>query len=411
MGRYGRTRGLAALVAAVLVIGVACDDDSPSGGSSGGDEDPGADLTGPPVKIMVMGTFEGFGDDYFQIPEAAQAAASAIEADGGVNGSPFEIIECNIASENDASDCGRQAVDENVIATVGTFSTFADQYLPILEDAGIPQVAVYPIGFADYTSAVNYPLFGGALAVTAGMGAQLADTGAEEINVTYLGIEDGALAADLVEVGTEPRGTTIISETPVPEGTVEFSAIAASSTDGDPDGIAMLVTPRDLGGLARSIVQTGYDGLLSTATSSVTPAQLDELSDILDGTLIPSGFKPATLTDDPGVQQFNDEMDEYAPDAVRDDSAQNAWAGVHLLAEVLDGATRMNAQTLTAALDSTGKVDLGLVPPIDFKQGTEIPQLAPGVEIRIYNTTVVYTVVEDGELVAVDGEFVDVLEG
>jgi branched-chain amino acid transport system substrate-binding protein len=407
-----RTRTMAAVVALSTAIGVgaaACDDGSGSG--SGGSTDAEAvELTGDPVKIMVTGVFTSFGNDYTQVPEAAQAAASAIEAEGGINGSPIEIVECEVGGANEAAECGRLAVEEGVVATVGTFSNWSDDFLPILEEAGIPQVAPYPIAFSDYTSPINYPLFGGALSVVAGMGAQLADDGAETVNVTYLNIAEGAFAADLVAIGTDPRGAEIISETPVAEGTVEFSPQVASATADDPDGIAALLVSRDSPGFLRALSQSGYEGKVATATSSITPAQLEELGPVVEGMLIPSGFKPATLTDDPTVQQFNKEMDQYAPDAVRDDTAENAWLGMHLIADLMDGKGKVTAAKLTDALDTTGKIDLGLIPPIDFKHGAEIPQLAPGLETRIFNSSVVYTVVEDSQLVAVDGKFVDVLE-
>jgi branched-chain amino acid transport system substrate-binding protein len=254
-------------------------------------------------------------------------------------------------------------------------------------------------------------LFGGTIATTGGMGAQLADDGAETINISYLDIEQGALAADLLALGSDPRGAEVVSETPVPGDAVEFSAQVASATDADPDGVAVLLTTEDAPGYLRALNQAGYEGKVSTATSSLTPAQIEELGDIAEGLLIPSAFKPATMTDDPAVQQFNEEMDQYAPDEVRDDTAENAWMGVHLLADVMEGKNKITAATVTEALNTSGDIDLGLLPPINFQQGTEIPDLAPGVELRVFNTTVVYTVVENGELIATTGEFVDVLEG
>lgn len=403
-------RLMAAPVAAIALVAAACSDDSDSGGSASTTDEAGPELTGEPIKLMVTGSFDAFGADYSQVPEAAQAAASAIEAEGGVNGSPFEFIVCNQADVNDASECARQAVDENVVATIGTFTSFGAEMNPILVEAGIPQIALYPIDFSDYTAENAYPLFGGTIATTGGMGAQLADDGAETINVSYLDIEQGALAAQLLALGSDPRGAEVISETPVPGDAVEFSPQVASATDGNPDGIAVLLTTEDTSGYLRALNQAGYDGKISTATSSITPAQLDELGDIGEGLLIPSAFLPATYTSNETVQQFNDEMDQYAPDAVRDDSAENAWLGVHLLADLMEGKPEVTAASVTQALDTSGDIDLGLIPPINFKKGTEIPDLAPGIELRVFNTSVVYTVVEDGELVATTGEFVNVLE-
>ena len=403
-----------ALLAAGIAIALlsACGDDGggSGGGGDGATDDPGADLTGEPVKLFVTGAFDAFGADYSQVPAAAQAAADAVNADGGINGGPVEIIECNQASENEAAACGRQAVDEDVVATVGTFSSFAANILPILQEAGIPQVAPYLVGFDDYTSPINYPVMGGTLSAVAGMGAQLADGGAETINVSYLDIGPGALAAGLADVGAEPRDAEVISQTPVPEGTVDFSPQVAEATDGDPDGVAMLLTTRDAPGFIRSLDQVGYEGSVAASTSSFTPAQLEELGDLVEGLNVPNSFLPATYTENEAVQQFNDEIDTYAGDIAKDDAAQNAWLGVHLIDRLMEGAPEVTSLAITDALESTDPIDLGLLPPISFQKGVTIDALAPGVELRVFNPTVVYTTVEDGEIVAVDGEFVNPLE-
>jgi Periplasmic binding protein/Uncharacterized protein conserved in bacteria (DUF2188) len=156
-------------------------------------------------------------------PRLSEAAAEAVNADGGIDGRPITVVTCNIQDENGAAGCGCQAVEEGVIATVGTFSTFstfATQYLAVLEEAGIPQVAPYMIDFADYTSPINFPVMGGSLTITAGIGAQLSDDDAKSISVAYLDVEQGALAADLLAIGSDPRGAETVSETPVLVGRV-----------------------------------------------------------------------------------------------------------------------------------------------------------------------------------------------
>jgi ABC-type branched-subunit amino acid transport system substrate-binding protein len=408
------TRVLMAGSAVLALALVGCSDDSSSGGGGGGGgtTDAGDDLTGEPIKVMVMGSFDAFNQDYTQIPEAAQAAADAIEAGGGVNGSPFEIIVCNIDDVNAASDCGRQAVSENVVATVGAFSTFGAEYLPILEDAGIPQVAVYPIAIEDLTSPINYPLIGGTISTTGGMGAQLADSGDDQIAVAYLDIEQGALAAQLVGIGSEPRGAEIIGEVPVPDMTVEYSPLVAQTLDFDPNGVAMVLASADAPGYLRALRQAGYDGDVVTSTTSIPTAALEELGPDAEGLLLPANFLPASYTGNDTVDQFNDELDQYAPsDINRDDNAQNAWAGIHLIATLMEGQNKITAQTLTQALTSADTIDVGFAPEFNFKQGIELPDLAPGLQLSIYNTSVVYSEWTDGEIQAIDGKFVNVLEG
>jgi branched-chain amino acid transport system substrate-binding protein len=408
MARWKTKRSVVALAASLALLVAACDD---GGGGGSGSDDPGADLDGEPIKLITIGGFTAFSNDFTQIPEAAQAAADAINADGGVDGRPVEIIVCDYPDESQAADCGRQAVDENVVATVGSFSNAAAEYEPFLEEAGIPQVAIFPTALEDYTSPMSYPVFGGALSLVAGMGSQLADGGAETISVVYIDIAAGALSAGLVQTGAEPGGAEVVAEVAVPPGTVEFSPQIATATEDDPDGLAVLLTSRDAPGFLRQLWQSGYEGQVAAAISAVTPAHLDELGDAAEGLFLTSGFKPPTLTEDETVEQFNDEMDSYAPDASRDDAAQSAWVGVHLVAQLVDGMANPTPAKLRRALDNAETLDLGLVAPFSFDQGLEVPEIAPGLELRIFNTKILYTEVENGEPVAVDnGRFVNALE-
>ncbi len=105
-----------------------------------------------------------------------------------------------------------------------------------------------------------------------------------------------------------------------------------------------------------------------------------------------------------GIQQFNEEMDTFAPDAPRTDLAINAWASVHLFADVLAGLDTIDSASVVAALDGL-EVDLdGLAPPFTMNVPNNPLDLP-----RIFTVTFQVQEVSGGEVVASgDGEFLDV---
>ncbi len=109
------------------------------------------ELTGPPIKLMVM--FEGTGAVATpEVVEGAKAAADAINAAGGVDGSPIVLENCDLKNDpNAATACGNQAVSDGVVAVVSPVSANAGQYFPILEKAQIPVVGNVPAAAADFT--------------------------------------------------------------------------------------------------------------------------------------------------------------------------------------------------------------------------------------------------------------------
>src|SRR4029450_2514967 len=95
--------------------------------------------------------------NYPDINVAAKAAADDINENGGVDGRPVEIVECNDKSDpNGAGTCARQAVEEEGVAVYHNTINGATMY-PILAEANIPVVG--PSNTApDWTTENVYPL-------------------------------------------------------------------------------------------------------------------------------------------------------------------------------------------------------------------------------------------------------------
>jgi hypothetical protein len=58
--------------------------------------------------------------------------------------------------------CGRQAVDEDVLAVAGSISLSTDEFMPLLVENRIPSIGNNPATPADFLSDASFPITGGA---------------------------------------------------------------------------------------------------------------------------------------------------------------------------------------------------------------------------------------------------------
>src|SRR5262245_53102293 len=84
-----------------------------------------------PLKLMTVYEGRGAASASPEIPEGAIAAAKAINAKGGIKGRPVEIIRCDTKNDpNVATECGRRAVSEGVVAMVGNLTIHSNRFMP-----------------------------------------------------------------------------------------------------------------------------------------------------------------------------------------------------------------------------------------------------------------------------------------
>ncbi|MDX3493085.1 ABC transporter substrate-binding protein [Streptomyces turgidiscabies] len=109
------------------------------------------------------------------MPAMAQAYARWINSTGGLNGRKLKVLTCNDHNERvAAAKCARRAADEDVVAVVGSYSQYGDDFLRPLVSAGIPYIGGYGVTNDEFTNPMSYPVNGGSPALLAGLGKELA---------------------------------------------------------------------------------------------------------------------------------------------------------------------------------------------------------------------------------------------
>ncbi len=419
-GRSTRGRCAAWIALGVMSVGfVACGDDDadtagptdttaagPTDNTAAGPTDnteAASPASDEPVRIMNITTLSGTsGQD---TPEAAAAIAAGVAAlndRGGIGGRQVELVQCDDKGDpNEATQCARDAVSGGIVATVGDASGQRESYIGVLEEAGIPVVGAFPSTPSDYTSVVSFPVVGGVPSLFTGVGRQLLAVGASTVSSVLIDFPQVSALSSLLDRGLAAEGAEVASETLVPVGAPDLQGAVAASTGGRTDGVALLLLVGDNVRYIQEARSSGYAG--DIAVADLSTEAIGQLGESANGILITGFFQPLSAGGSL-IERYEAEMAAHAPDAPLEKlGAVNAWVALQVLDEALADTDVNSPADVTAALETVSDLDLGgFIPPLSFDEPFFEPEFA-----RLFNRSVWFLVVEDGEIVLAEPEPID----
>jgi Periplasmic binding protein len=372
---------VAATVALLAVLVAACGGSSSSSSSSsepttgaseesttGGSEEGGGsseEASGEPIKLMTMNVVNSEINSA-EIQESAEARADIINEEGGINGRPVEIVNCNTKLDPNVSvQCARQAASENVAAVVGSLVFFPQVY-PLLEQAGIPFIGGLGITPEELEAKISFPVGGGEPAWFFGEAKAFQDLGVKHPAFITCEPEACLLSYEVFEEGWDNLGESgSIPKIILPEGQTDMTSIAAAATEGETDGIVLSVYDSVNNQLIKAIRQTGFKGPLITNATNISTETIESLGKTNSEELYVSGLGlPATSQQPPAVV-YREAMEKYEPKANLTEFGTNAWAATDLfvkLAENIKG--EVDSSSVKEALENeTGEIKTELFPP------------------------------------------------
>jgi branched-chain amino acid transport system substrate-binding protein len=390
---HGSIKGATVLVIMAGLL-TACGSRPASTGSSASTSGSSASTSGSAVKIFVTAPLS---DPSFAVPEVlsgGQAAAAAINASGGINGHPIQILSCNDQSNpNEATKCADQAASDHVSAVTGFFLFGSNTYAP-LAAAKIPVLDIYPVSPQSGTEPDAFPIDAGSFSGWHGIATQLVKTGSKNVALIQCATAACAYSGDIVAAGVKGVGGTITSTVNAPIGAPDFSSyVQKALSSGSPQALVFVGISTDTAKLLLAVQQANFSGPVGTSSNAVTPSLLKS-----PGTghlLIVSDVAIV----DPETKQFEADMKQYEPSALLDSYSEQTWQAVQGVANALKGKTGTDAAALTAALSaSTGlQVEAG-VPPINMTHPGPIPGFP-----RMFNPDVIFYKVQNSQYVATTG--------
>ncbi|OSP43043.1 MULTISPECIES: ABC transporter substrate-binding protein [unclassified Streptomyces] len=383
-------------------------------GATGGSGDDGT------VTVMTWAPQDTRATNKPGMPAFAEAYARWINSQGGINGRRLTVLTCN--DKNDtvaAARCARRAVQEGAVAVVGSYSQYADSFMPTLEGAGIPYIGGYGITTNEFTSPLSYPVNGGQPVLLAGLGRTLADSCGPVALIrpdTIVGDQLPPLLDSGLAAGGHARsGDQRAAEDATSYESQARQALERTTADVAERGCVVPALGDRTGTFMDSFRRARADYpevRTATVLGSVDQSTIDAsggASGPYEGSYV-TGWYPAA--GDARWNPMKKVIEEEAFGDNRIDAAdagvQTTWIAYTVFKQVVEslGDGEVSADTVSGALDGGLKVTTGGLTPTlrwDFQD-----ELAAVGFPRLVNANVTLQVVEGGRLVAARGGFTDV---
>ncbi|MGF1595766.1 MAG: ABC transporter substrate-binding protein [Acidimicrobiales bacterium] len=398
-----------ALLAALFLVAAACgsddgDDSATDSGSETGSETGGDAPTGEPIKVMVEAPIDSQILPYPNIPETARVYAEWINDQGGIQGRPLEIIVCDDrADAGEAANCARTAVSEGVVANVGGFTLDVGQAIPIYEENSIAWFgACCPLRDQEFKSPISFPL-GFVNSFNPAAAIRMIEDGCESIVGVF-----GDDTANVPQIESYTNGFKSIGADVsdlrivlVPVAPGDYSAQAAQINDPPADCVFGQLGQVNWPPLISAMEGVGATPRYYGPQGNLDSTIVEQFPESTEGAVV-IGVYPnigAPVWDD-----FRAALETYEADP---ELNYNSLAGLGtwtaftvftIVVDTIDG--EIDNETFLAAANQMDSIDTGgMVGIIDFTSeytggGGELP--------RIFNRTVFFDHVVDGELVPLD---------
>jgi ABC-type branched-subunit amino acid transport system substrate-binding protein len=355
------------------------------------------------------------------MPAFAQAYARYVNAHGGLSGHQLKVLTCNDHNDGvSAAKCARRAVQENAVAVVGSYSQYADAFLPVLEGAGIPYLGGYGITSEEFTSPLSYPVNGGQPALLAGLGSALADT-CGPVTLVRPDTIAGDQLAPLLDSGLTAGGHESAQDQRAAEDATEYGGQADRALQRSADALSAkkgCVVPV-LGDRTDTFMDSfrrARDAYPEVRTGTVLGSVDQSAVNATGGASSPyegsyvTGWYPVE-TDrvwDPmkkviEEKAFGDNRIDAADAGVQ--TTYIAYTVLKKVVAALDDDAEVSADAITGALDDGLEIDTdGLTPTLRWTFAADLASVGFP---RLVNTDVTLQVVRQGRLVSARKGFLD----
>ena len=408
------------LLSTFALFAAACGsgDDTGTGSSGGGsaasssEGGGGAKPSGDPIKVMTEAPIDTNFTPYPNIRDAAKYYAKWINAKGGIKGRPLEVIFCDDKNDpNEAGNCARKAVEQKVIANVGSFTIDVSRGIPIYEEAKIAWFgACCPIQSQENTSPISFPMGFVNGFPTAAAIRMIAD-GCKSIATTYGDLPVADVFNQAFVNGWKAAGGTgevKMVKTPLAPG--DYSAEIAKMTTPDIDCLFGNIGEANWPSVITALKAAGKKPRLYGPQGNLDQKVATDFPKETDGAVV-LGVYP-----DMGDDVWKDYRAALEDNGVIDSTeidwnslgGLGTWAAFVAFTKIVEGMDgEITGATFIEAASKDTNVDTGgLVPPLDFTKawdggGGQFP--------RIFNRTIYVSGIKGGKMVPLpDIEPIDV---
>lgn len=400
-----RSWRFAAVGAAAALVLAACggsggdsstDTASPTDGGATTSAAPPPTPAGDPIKAMTVTDLNSQGPVYPNIDYTAQAYETWINANGGINGQPLDVIVCDSQGTADGSTaCARQAVEEGVIAVVGSFNFAPDALVDVLEPAGIAYFgACCMLGAQEFQSKIAFPL-GSHQMYGVGFVKKGLEEGCEKMHAVIIqGAESffGVLQLAAERLGGADRLDQEF--TVLPAVAQDYAPQVAEALAGGTDCVLMVVSetpflawmPAWEQADTENVKLFGPQGNLSSKVVAQSP-------DATEGAFVVGAFPDLSCDAWTDYRAALQAINAPTTEDYNSLGGLGTWTAYMGMTQIAESMTdEINSANFLKAAD-TAVVNLpGMIPDVNFaEEFNGFPAF-----LRMFNTSVVYSQVQNG---------------
>jgi branched-chain amino acid transport system substrate-binding protein len=369
-----------------------------------------SEATGTPIKaVYIVPLNSQATPTYEDGKEATIAFEKWTNSHGGIAGHPIEFTICDDHGEaSHASACAREAVENEVVASIGSFSFFGANIVPVLEQGetswfGACCVQVAP----ELESPVSFPL-GSQPAYGAGLIAKADEEGCKSINAV---IVEGAetVFQPVMENAAKAYGIEIGKFVTIPAEAKDESPVVAEALTNDTDCVVTIFGESLYKAWMGPWSQSGTEATLYGAQGNLNAQALKGFEEIGEGSIIGGIYadwhtKPWTeYREALEAADVNPDLDYGSL------VSQGAWVAgkaFKQIAEEIKGP--INHTTFLDQASKTTELDTGgLIPVLDLTE-----EWKGGLEgfNRLFNRSIAFAKYENGEVVPSGDELYETTE-
>jgi branched-chain amino acid transport system substrate-binding protein len=346
---------------------------------------------------MIIESQSGTGGIDQTAPLAAEAAAKAINAAGGINGKQLNVVLCDPASDpNKSIQCARTAVSNKDIAVVGSFDLEGVAgLLPVLQSAKIPYLGSLAVLPQEFTNPDSFPISSAAPGGNFGTVPLMKKAGCTTVGDWGDPSSDGGLSAALnaaIEKDGMKVSFAVLSVT-----TTDVTPAVSEVLSKNPDCLALATRGQAAVQVFKAARAAGSKAKLISADAAMTPPFLQALGSASNGMIL-AADEP--LPTDPAVSAYRSQLKKYAPSVKQlGEFSLNAWYAVQVLDQALKGMSgTVTSAGLLSHLETMKNIKLPGMATFSFDKSPTANTIYP----RMFNPTVIGITVKNGQAAAGD---------
>jgi ABC-type branched-subunit amino acid transport system substrate-binding protein len=388
--------------------------ESSSSESSGGGEEASSaeapkeeEASGEPIVTQTYADVNTEGPPFKNIEETARVYEEWVNAHGGIGGRPLEVQFCDgRGTSTGSAACAREAVANEVVAVVGSFSYGGDAITPVLEKGNTALFGnCCTVSAAELVSPISYPI-GNAPTWAAGLVNRAVEEGCKHINSVL--VEGAESFEPVIEGAAQKLGTKIGKFVTLPAVAQDYTPQVAEAESDEADCIIMVVSESNYPAWMPAFAQSGKTPRLYGPQGNFNEKSTKGFESLVAGDIV-GGVYPDIHSK--AWEEFRNALVTYKAEPELDYNSLaglGTWAAYEAFKQIVEGMKgEINHDTFIEALQ-TAKVELpGKIPPIDFGKPWSTDGGPESLGRLMSRCGVLSEFNENGELVPLSEEFED----